>query len=135
MNEKDRSPEGVSDNALSTEASRAEQRKYRRFPSELGVRIHWKDASGSLQNTSGIIIDVSAGGFGIELARPFPTGTLLSVETQEGSLQCVVRHAQERPTSCRLGVEVLAASDGSNHRLSLDNLEIALAESKKSGPK
>jgi hypothetical protein len=29
----------------------------------------------------------------------------------------------------------LAASDGSNHKRSLDNLEIALAESKKPGSK
>lgn len=135
MNEKDRSPEGISDNALSTEASRAEQRKYRRFPIELGVRIHWKDGSGNLRNTSGIIVDVSAGGFGIELARPFATGALLSVETHEGSLQCVVRHAQARPNGCRLGVEALAASDGSDHKRSLDNLAIALAESVKRKPK
>lgn len=135
MNEKGRLPEGISDNALSTEERHAEQRKHRRFPTKLDVRIHWKAASGNLQETSGIIIDVSAGGFGIEIARPFAAGTLLSVETHGGSLQCVVRHAQQRPSGYRLGVEVLAASDGSNHKRSLDNLEIALAESKKSGPK
>lgn len=129
MNEKDRSPEGVSDNALSTEDSRAEQRKYRRFPTKLSVRIHWKGDSGNLQNTSGVIVDISAGGFGIELARPFAIGALLSVETHEGSLQCVVRHAQARPNGCRLGLEALAASDGSDHKRSLDNLAIALAES------
>lgn len=135
MNEKDRLPESISDKALSTEDSRAEQRKHRRVPTALGVRIHWKDASGDLQNTSGIIIDASAGGFGIELARPFAKGTLLSVETHEGSLQCIVRHAQVSLHGCRLGMEVLAASDGSNHKRSLDNLEIAITEAEKSGPK
>lgn len=134
MNEKTRLPEGASDNRLSTEERRAEQRKHRRFPTKLSVRIHWKDRSGNLHNTPGILVDVSAGGFGIELARPFAEGTLMSVETQEGALQCVVRHGQQRPNGYRLGVEVLAASDGSNHKRSLDNLEIALAESKKARP-
>lgn len=127
----DQLPDGLSDNAYSTEESRAEQRKHPRFPIRLGVRIHWKDGSGDLQDTSGVIVDVSAGGFGIELARSFATGALLSVQTHEGSLQCVVRYAQELVNGCRLGVEVLAASDGSDHKRSLDNLAIALAESAK----
>ena len=131
MKKNGRLPEAVSDNALLTDDSRAEQRRYPRFPAELRVRIHWKDSSGDLHDTLGIIIDLSAGGFGIELARPFPEGALLSVETHEGTLLCVVRHTQQRPNNYRLGVEVLAASDGSNHRRSLDNLEIALAKSEK----
>jgi hypothetical protein len=135
MSEKDRLRERISDGTLSTGNSRTEQRRHERLSTKLGVRIHWKDGSGNLQETPGIIIDMSAGGFGIELARPFTVGALLSVETREGSLQCVVRHSQQRLNSCRLGVEVLAASDGSNHQRSLDNLEIALAESQKSGPK
>jgi hypothetical protein len=118
-----------------TEEARIEQRRHRRHPSALGVRIHWMDNLGNLQNAPGLIIDVSAGGFGIESGQPFPKGALLSVETREGSLQCVVRHARERIDSCRLGVEVLAASDGSNHKRSLDNLAIALAESGETGMK
>ncbi len=131
MNKKDSLVEGI----LSAQKTQTEQRKHQRFPTSLDVRVHWKDDSGGLQSTPGHLIDVSAGGLGIELARPFAEGALLSVETREGSLQCVVRHAHERPGCFRLGVEVLAASDGSNHKRSLDNLEIALAESKKPGSK
>jgi PilZ domain len=114
MNEKDHLPQGVSDNALLTDDSRTEQRKYRRFPTNLAARIHWKDDSGNLQSTSGTIIDMSAEGFGIELARSFPEGTLLSVATQEGILHGVVRHEQEHPATCRLGVELLSWTEGWN---------------------
>ena len=108
MQKKDCSPEGVSDAACLTGLEQAEQRKYRRFSTNLAARIHWTDGAGNLRNTSGTIIDVSAEGFGIELARPFPKGTLLSIETQEGVVECVVRHVRKHPTSGRLGVEVLS---------------------------
>ena len=108
MQKKDCSPEGVSDAACLTGLEQAEQRKYRRFSTNFAARIHWTDGAGNLRNTSGTIIDVSAEGFGIELARPFPKGTLLSIETQEGVVECVVRHVRKHPTSGRLGVEVLS---------------------------
>jgi PilZ domain len=130
MKNVEQSPDTASSNVGSRDDARIEQRKHQRFPTRLRVRIHWTDDSGTLLNAPGIVKDVSAGGFGIELDRPFSIGELLSVETHVGSLQCIVRHTQENAGTCRVGVHVLAASDGSDHRRSLDNLATALAESR-----
>ena len=108
-----------------------EQRKHRRIAANLGVRVYWQAGPGPLYDALGVVKDVSAGGFGIELERELSRGELISVETPEGSLQCIVRHVKQTPRGRRIGVEVMAASDGSNHRRSLDNLRIALAAREK----
>ena len=108
-----------------------QRRKHRRVAASLGVRVYWQAGPGSLCGALGIVKDVSAGGFGILLQRELPRGELISVETAEGSLQCIVRHVKQTPRGHLMGVEVMAGSDGSNHRRSLDNLRIALAAREK----
>ena len=124
----DRSRVETGSNAL----QKVEQRKHRRIAANLGVRVYWQVGPGPLYDALGIVRDVSAGGFGILLERELSRGELVSVETVEGSLQCIVRHVKETPRGRLIGVEVMAASDGSNHRRSLDNLRIALAAAEKS---
>ena len=90
-----------------------------------------QQGQGSLRDALGIVKNVSAGGFGILLQRELSRGELISVETAEGSLQCVIRHVKQTPRGLLTGAEVMAASNGSNHRRSLDNLKIALATEEK----
>ena len=111
----------------SSELPKREQRKQRRVAANLGVRVYWQAGPGPLCDALSIVRDVSAGGFGILPQRELSRGELVSVETAEGSLQCIVRHVRETPRGYLVGVEVMAASNGSNHRRSLDNLRIALA--------
>ena len=109
-----------------------QRRKHRRVAANLGVRVYWQAAgSSSLRDALGIVKNVSAGGFGILLQRELSRGELISVETAEGSLQCVIRHVKQTPRGLLTGAEVMAASNGSNHRRSLDNLKIALATEEK----
>jgi hypothetical protein len=120
-------PRGSQGLRAGSSALQSEQRKHRRIPANLGVRVYWQAGPGSLCDALSIVKDVSDGGFGILLQRKLPLGELISLETTEGSLQCVVRHTRVTPRGCLIGVEVMAASDGSNHRKSLDHLRIALA--------
>ena len=124
-------PDGSRGSTESSGLPKLEQRKHRRVAANLGVRVYWQAGPGPLYDAPGIVRDVSAGGFGIELERELSRGELISVETPEGSLQCIVRHVEQTPRGRRIGVEVMAASDGSNHRRSLDNLRIALAAREK----
>lgn len=107
---------------------RAEQRKHPRRAVHFLVRVFWQqDHSADLIEAPGLIRDVSAGGIGIELTQSLPKGKLLSVQTTAGALQGVVRHVRQFSNGYIVGMEVLSASDGSNHRRSLRNLEIAVA--------
>ena len=128
----DHSPDGSQVATRSSGLPKREQRKHRRVAANLGVRVYWQAGPGALCDALSIVRDVSAGGFGILLQRELSRGELISVETAEGSLQCVVRHVRKTPRGWLIGVEVMAASDGSNHRRSLDNLRIVLAAGEKS---
>ena len=122
MSKADSVPEGK------TEAVRVEQRTDRRYNKEFGVRLYWLGDSADLRDIPGVVKDISAGGFGIEVDHPFLVGQLVSVGTSEGSLQCVVCHVRRRQNEIyRLGMKILSASDGSNHKRSLENLDIAVA--------
>ena len=127
----DHSPDGSQVSTRSSGLPKREQRKHRRVAANLGVRVYWQAGPGPLYDARGIVKDVSAGGFGILLERDLSRGELISVETPEGSLQCIVRHVKQTPRGRLIGVEVKAASDGSNHRRSLDNLRIVLAAAEK----
>ena len=127
----DHSPDGSGVATGSSDLPKREQRKHRRVAANLGVRVYWQAGPGPLYDALGVVKEVSAGGFGILLERELSRGELISVETAEGSLQCIVRHVKETPRGCLIGVEVMAASDGSNHRRSLDNLRIVLAAGEK----
>lgn len=113
--------------ARSIDLQKAEQRKHRRIAANLGVRVYWQAGPGPLYDALGIVRDLSAGGLGILVEREISQGELISVETTEGALQCIVRHVKQTPEGRLIGVEVMAASDGSNHRRSLDNLRVTLA--------
>jgi hypothetical protein len=101
---------------------RAEQRKHPRRSANLRVRVFWQEESADLIDAPGLVRDISANGFGIKLTRSLPKGKLLSVETTAGALQGVVRHVHPLADGCILGMEVLSASDGSDHQRSLRNL-------------
>ena len=114
------------------QAVRAEQRKHPRRSVNLSVRIFWQGESADLVDAPGVVRDISANGFGIELARSVPQGKLLSVETTAGALQGIVRHVRQRAEGCVLGMEVLSASDGRDHQRSLRNLQAVIAEAEES---
>ncbi len=103
-----------------------EQRKHPRRSLDLRVRVFWRGESAGLTNAPGVARDISASGLGIELAQSLPKGKLLSVETPAGALQGIVRHAHQMDDKCILGMEILAASDGSDHGRSLRNLKAAI---------
>lgn len=105
-----------------------ERRKHLRHVTALSVTIFWRDESGLLREMPGIVRDVSAGGFGIEVDYQFHAGQALSVETQSGTLKCQIRHVQERQDGSLVGVEVLLASDASDQVQSLRKLSQAFSE-------
>lgn len=71
--------------------------------------------------------DISAGGFGIDVDHPFIVGQLVSVGTSEGALQCVVCHRRRgQNKTYRFGMKILSASDGGDHKRSLENRGIAV---------
>ena len=111
---------------------RAEQRRDPRRPVSIGVRVFWRGGSAGLNEALGVVRDISAHGFGIELAQCLPKGELLSVQTTAGALQGIVRHVRQFSDGYIVGVEVLLASDGSDHQRSLRNLEIAISEAEES---
>ena len=115
------------------QAVRAEQRKHPRRSVNFSVRVFWQEESAELVDAPGLVRDISANGFGIELARSVPRGKLLSVDTTAGALQGIVRHVQQRAEGWVLGMEVLSASDGSDHQRSLRSLEASIAEAEDSG--
>lgn len=114
------------------QTTRAEQRKHPRRPVNLSVRIFWQGESKDLVKAPGLVRDISANGFGIVLGQSLPKGKLLSVETTAGALQGIVRHVRQRSEGWILGMEILSASDGSDHQRSLQYLEAAIADAEAS---
>lgn len=110
-----------------------EQRKHPRRSVDLRVRVFWRGESADLIDAPGVARDISAGGLGIELSENLSTGELLSVETPAGALQGIVRHVHQQADKCILGMEILAASDGSDHQRSLRNLKAVLEGAGESG--
>ena len=106
----------------SAEAPGVESRRYPRSPAQTVVLIYWLDDRGLPCDACAVIRDVSARGFGIETDQNFLVGQALTIRTAERSLQCVVRHMQEYPSSFLAGLEVVASSDGSSLESSLANL-------------
>lgn len=110
------------------EAVGIEQRKDRRYNKEFGVRLYWLGDSADLREIPGVVKDISAGGFGIDVDQPFIVGQLVSVGTSEGALQCSVCHVRPgQNQTYRVGMKILSASDGCDHKRSLENLDIAVA--------
>lgn len=103
-----------------------EQRKHPRRSVDLRVQVFWRGESADLIDAPGVARDISAGGLGIELDQTIPAGKLVSVQTPAGALQGIVRHVHQQADKCILGMEILAASDGSDHQRSLRNLKVAL---------
>lgn len=111
------------------ESALEERRTHHRHPANLTVQVYWRGAAGELESAAGVIRNISGGGFGLELERPLEDGQLLSVQTKEGALQCVVRHVRTDNAKYFVGMEVISASDGSNHERSLKELALVLARS------
>jgi PilZ domain len=108
-----------------------EQRRYRRFSTTLDVEIFWQDEYGLPCVSPAVVRNVSAGGFGIELGRKPPVGSLVTVRTLKSSMQCVVRHAQPDQGAYLVGVEMLPAPDGTTPTQSLERLAAALSAARK----
>ncbi len=103
-----------------------ESRRDLRYPAHDVVLIYWSDPFGFPCESSAIIRDVSARGFGIETDQDFPVGQPLCIRTAERTLDCIVRHVQEYPSTYIAGLEIVATSDGSTHESSLANLAASL---------
>lgn len=110
-------------------AVRTDSRKHPRAAARAVVLIYWQDDNRLPCETTAVIRDVSAGGFGVRTDRSFPKGKSITVSTPERSLECTVRHVQKQPHSFFVGLQILSASDGSGHEQSLGNLSSALAAS------
>jgi hypothetical protein len=108
-----------------------EQRRSRRFSTTLDLEIYWEDEYGLPCVSPAVVRNVSAGGFGIELGRKPPVGSLLTVRTAENSIQCVVRHAQPDQCAYLVGVEILSAPDGTTPTQLLERLAAALSAARK----
>lgn len=104
------------------QAAATDHRRDPRRPAQTVVLIYWLDDTGLPCDACAVIRDVSARGFGIETDQNLRVGQSLTIRTVERSLQCVVRHMQEFPSSFLAGLEVLSASDGSSLESSLANL-------------
>ena len=114
------------------QAVRTEQRRHPRRSVNIRVRVFWQGESAELVEAPGLVRDISVNGFGIEIAHYLPEGRLLSVETTAGALQGVVRHVHQVSGGYATGMEILLASDGSDHQRSLRNLETVIREAKES---
>jgi len=108
-------------------AIREERRLHPRHLAKQDVLVYWQNKSGLPFEAPAVLIDVSAGGFAIELSERFPVGGAVTVRTSERSLQCTVRHVQQQPNGFLVGLEVLSTSDGSACERSLKELSSALA--------
>ena len=121
--------------ACSAESTVVEQRRHRRISTTLDVRISWQDEFGLQCHAFAVVRDVSAGGFGIELDRQPPLGSLLTVRTLKSSMQCVVRHVQPQQDTFLVGVEMLPAPDGTTPTQSLERLAASLSAARKASLK
>jgi hypothetical protein len=108
-----------------------ENRRFRLFSTTLDVEIYWQDEYGLPCVAPAIVRDVSAGGFGIELGRKPPVGSLLTVRTLKSSMLCFVRHTQPDQGSYLVGVEMLPAADGTTPTQSLERLAAALSAARR----
>ena len=115
------------------EGAHSERRLYDRRSTELNVLIYWLDPSGTLRNRPGVVRDTCPQGLGIAFERELPPGEPVSIETSQGSLQCVVRGANGCDEGWFLNVEALWASDSRDHRRQLANLAAVLAEQRLRG--
>lgn len=114
------------------EGPRDERRRHLRFSTTMEVKTTWQDEFGLLCSAHGVVRDVSAGGFGVELERKPPLSALLSVEAMKGSMRCVVRHARQEEDRFVVGLELLPELDGTTVTQSLDRLAKALSEDRRS---
>lgn len=104
-----------------TKPPRVERRRSKRFVTELQVRLCWSDEASRVFEGSGVVRNVSAGGFGVEFSQRLPVDQILTVKTLSSSLPCVVRHVQEKAEGVLIGMQVLQPFDdrmGSLERLS-----------------
>ena len=106
-----------------------EKRLHGRRDTELNVQLYWKDDTGALHDENGVVVNASAGGFGVEASTGLGVGRLVTVRTFEGSsIQCVVRHRQDRPDSVLMGLEVVPAANEALQQESLNGLSNALKD-------
>ncbi|MDA0206939.1 MAG: PilZ domain-containing protein [Acidobacteria bacterium] len=103
------------------------KRSHPRTSTRAVVLIYWLDENRLPCESTAVIKDVSAGGFGIRTDRGFPQGKSITVRTPERSLECVVRHVTEQPHSFMVGLQIRSSSDGSGQEQSLEGLSSALA--------
>jgi hypothetical protein len=118
-----------STNATPEATIRADNRRDLRTAARAVVLIYWQDERKLPCETTAVIRDVSAGGFGVRTDRSFPEGKSITVRTPERSLECTVRHVQQQPHSFFVGLQIRPSSDGSGHEQSLGSLSAALAAS------
>jgi PilZ domain len=110
-------------------ATPKERRRHQRHAAEQQVQICWQSKSGLPRESEATLRNVSAGGFAVELDESFPVDAMVVVKASERWLQCAVRHVQQNSDSYLIGLEVLAASDGSTLARSLEGLSSALSDS------
>ena len=107
-----------------------EKRQHPRQAATLDVQLYWKDDTGVLHDAEGVVVNASAGGFGVETDCGLAVGRIVTLRTYEGSsMQCVVRHTQDREGGVVLGLKVLPTSRGERHEESIRGLSDALDES------
>ena len=102
------------------------KRRHPRTSARAVVLIYWQDERRLPCESTAVIKDVSAGGFGIRTDRSFPQGKAITVRTPERSLECAVRHVTEQTDSFIVGLQILSSSDGSGQEQSLEGLSSAL---------
>lgn len=113
------------------ETAPMDRRVHHRYPTNMTAEVYWTDTAGRLESANGVIRNISGGGFGVELEQSFERGQMLSVQTKAGALQCVVHHVRRDNAKYFVGMEVISASDGSNHERSLKDLAVLLDKSNK----
>jgi hypothetical protein len=106
--------------------ARTHKRRHERQDAQAVVQIYWRDESGLPCESVAVIKNISARGFGIQTDSSFPVGRSITVRTPKRSLECEVRHVQERRYSFRIGLEIRSSSDGSSLERSLRSLASAL---------
>lgn len=108
-----------------------ERRRHLRFSTTLEVQTAWQDEFGMPCGSAGIVRDVSAGGFGVELKQKPPRSALLTVTAMRGSMRCVVRYVRQEDDCFVVGLELLPESDGTTITQSLERLAAALSEDRR----
>ena len=106
--------------------SQPDTRREMRHDTRAVVQIYWQDDAQLPCEAVAVIRNISARGFGVTTDRSFTVGQSITVRAAERSMQCEVRHVQERRCSFTVGLEIRSSSDGSSLERSLRSLASAV---------